>query len=183
MGDVSYYPSIQVLEPQTLRGENARSANAYSAGSSGAGMNVDVFVCPKTVSFAQIAIMEIPVQTTPMITGWYTNEPVNVLTHTTTLGAGHWCNVQDTNYAGCDNIQSGTINDPSPGTLHLYIPVGWHRQNVSDETPAHRQMSESFDMYEEIFEFSDAVQVRKFGHECLRYPWGPVLIDGLVVEE
>ncbi len=98
----------------------------------GAGMILDLYVLPKSGSFAKLSLAEVPT-TTEGPTGYFTNMEFSaVWHHTPAMGAGEWKRIgeQDT-YWFADNAKMGdafpsrSVLEWDVGTIIWDVPVAW----------------------------------------------------------
>jgi len=135
----------------------------------GVGMELDLYVLPKSVSFYKLSLAEVPT-TTEDPTGYFTNVEFSaVWYHTTAMGAGTWKPAGATDTFWCKDMV--TMGDAFParnelewdvGTIVWDIPVAWE---LSDET------NKTYDkripiVYKQRFDFSagGTLRVTKHGY-------------------
>ena len=106
-GDSEYTPAISVVEPQQVRVRNPLwddfDAPVDEAGS--IVMFLPLYICPLDVSFANIAVEEVPHEDHPnngdVHTGYFARKDLALWWHHTRLnGAGKWRNVREANRMG-----------------------------------------------------------------------------------
>ena len=109
VGGSRYYFNLTFVEPSLVV---ARSPVAVDFGipenhAGGAGMNLQIYVLPETVSFSGIAMEEIP-SSSGTHQGYFSNIYfANVWYHTVAMGAGRWTNVHPDNFCGEDRAWMG----------------------------------------------------------------------------
>ena len=155
------FPAFKVFAPSAIDHAIIVNdySNSYSTGLAGAGMDINAFVAPTTVSFYRVCIMEIPGGPTN-VTGSFTN---GAPSHTT---AGYWGAP-----LANDNHFQDTAASPQPGLpppwiaggFDWVIPSNWHIQG-SSVTNTFTQWTQSFRLLDSNGDFS----VSKFGQTVTR---------------
>ena len=140
---------------------------------------------PKTVSFKQIALEEVPWSQGGSVTGYYAlAEQAAGRYHDANHGAGRWRNVTNDNFWAVDKAGHHAITNWCAGSKTWDIPIGWNVLNTSGETPAVKM----FGPYQMNFTLSSngTLRIDKFGHWVSRGVSsdpngpddGPVFLDG-----
>ncbi len=179
---------FKVVEPSIeCREAVLNSQLTATAGEAGmVGMNLSLYVLPRTVSFDGIYFREQPVPPTNAIpqTGYFALNPGLVPpTHTSEEGAGIWSPARLPDYSWThDRAQLPRVCPPlsvvggipfwSAGNVHWRIPVEWgdgteHKGNIKP------------DPTDQIYEIDAAgkVSVRKYGHRVERAVNGDVWLE------
>ena len=197
VGESHYNFALTITEPVAML---ATQLAAYDFGvetnhAGGAGMKLQLYVLPSTVSFDGIAMEEIPTET-GIHEGYFANVFFqDVWYHTTNMHAGVWVNVNSDNFYGYDkavmgdelprempngemtfDMSSGTW---SSGTLIWAINWGWAEKDpMQGATPA-KAMPVS---YNQTFTFTEegTLTVSKFMHTVSRGTNNVIRLDGIV---
>ena len=106
--------------------------NVPAGTAGGAGMVLDLYVLPKSVSFSKLSLAEVPT-TTEGPTGYFTNMEFSaVWHHTTAMGAGDWKRMGrldthwfDDNAKMGDAFPSRDALEWDAGTIIWDVPVAW----------------------------------------------------------
>jgi len=175
VGDVSYTPSVQVLEPTGIDARNPHRMSypvpVNSPG--GAGFSMELYIMPDTVSFQELDFWERPA-TNSTIEGYFTNVAFQaVWYHDTNMGAGVWCGIGDSNLWFTDNAEMGDelITPVYLGRLVWHIPIDWR----SHDNPT--LIHQDFKSVDQTFEMSATgrLTVYKYQHWAAREMSGETL--------
>lgn len=133
----AYTPRLSVVDPQGIVCEGARrvASNASFGQVGGAVMDLDLYILPKTVSFAGIRVVEYNVETFPnvdlssVLEGYYRSASyTGPRAHDDNVGTPYACRVREDNYWTTDRAgRSGAYLNWTSGHMEWKIPVGWHR--------------------------------------------------------
>ena len=157
---------FSVLEPVCgfVQG-GASSLVAFAEGQAGAGMSIDVYLAPLTVSFRNLDVVEVGAMSTDAV-GYFADEkvwPQENLDHGR-HGAGNWIPVSDGNHVGRDLASSGVCQPPwSHGSFSWPIPANWRVRGDSASANALSWSDQHF-----AIDSSGSVAVSKFGHTVTR---------------
>ncbi len=137
----------------------------------GAGMQLELHVLPKTVSFSSLSLVEVPT-TTEGPTGYFTNiEFSAVWYHTTARGAGVWRSINRIeNYWFPDDAMMGDafpsrqILEWAGGTIVWDIPIAWDLLAIDDADKTYDKRIPV--LYKQRFDFnaSGTLRVTKHGY-------------------
>ena len=197
LGRSKYNFSLTVVEPN---GIVARSPVAFdflipTNHAGGAGMKLELFVQPETVSFSGIVMEEVP-SSTGIHQGYFSNVFfTEEWCHTTEFGAGVWRNIRPDNYCGDDNatrgdelprempdgtmvfdLNAGTWSD---GLMSWDIPWGWAERGCPDNGVPVKTLATQ---YNQVFQFSadGTLSVAKFGNVVSRGTNNVFRLNGVV---
>ena len=211
-GNATYSPNIHIVEPQEVVtmvagwGENdvdifyAGNRKCWPDGEVGsAGLYTTNCIGPMYVSFRGIAVSEVPCDEEDVVTGCFTSN--HYRTHSVFAGAGWVHNIKQGNYWCGDRANSGA-SEPNwmpNSTLSWYIPIGWHRKPIDDnsllmhadyeqnDNPNSRALilKGSIAAYRQIRHIDEFGTYRtdKFGHWISRSRHCLVILDGQVLQE
>jgi hypothetical protein len=168
----NYEVLSQVIAPQNIIAQNVCELR-YDLDCGlpgGAGMNMDLYVIPDSVSFQWLAFMEVPSMHSE-IGGYFTNMLFSsVWYHTKELGAGEWFDVKPNNFIITDQASMGDelIKPWYSGYLYWNIPICGKRK--SDNLI----VVDGSIQYQQKFEMSNegCLRVSKLGFWVERRPNG-----------
>ena len=192
----TYKPLISILEPTGILAVNAApTRHGVPRGEAGGvGMELDLYVLPRTVSFSNIAMEEIECFTGTH-TGYFANiEFEGEWSHTEECGAGDWHDIGQDNFFFRDNpkfkrslprmMEDGTITTNKAygwksGTLVWDIPIGWGYHGTTDDMG----LEGCLDGYQQVFEiFPDGLSgVQKFSNHVMRSTNDVIHLNGVKV--
>jgi hypothetical protein len=163
----------------------------------GAGMNLEVYVQPDTVSFSGIAMEEIP-STTGIHEGYFSNTYFeSEWYHTEARGAGNWVNIKDGNLWDTDHawfapelpreLPNGVMTFDlsygtwTNGTMVWNISWGWNEKNTPKGDPPVKSITTP---YNQTFTFTEdgTLTVSKFQHSVSRGTNGVIRLNGNTVQ-
>ena len=151
----SYQTTCMILEPRKYYCPRVTKID-FGLGENevgGVGMLLELYIAPRTVSFGNIAMQEIPT-TEGGVSGYFRNEEFSdEWAHTTDHHAGEWLNIGDDNLFMLEDEASNSrilkpmtpdgvlTNDVSfgwqEGVIIWSIPLGWNEHNtIGDSMPA-----------------------------------------------
>ena len=109
VGDVSYYPSTEVVVPRTVTARNAeRNYYGVAPGTpGGAGFTMDLHIYPETVSFQALDFIEEASYNSSKSGYFADNWFSNVWYHVDSRGAGVWRKIQGENFWFRDEAAMG----------------------------------------------------------------------------
>ena len=201
LSDVRYTPTIKVLKPTSIEGENVQSQTfGLSAGVAGGLALVQRYrVHPLNVSFEGLSIEEVPCDEEIPPEGYFVYTSTNVFhrSHTRAAHAGIWVPVYSGNVIGGPGSFdkagfSGALprrtpegvptDDPSygwcfGGSLTWKIPFGWNKQPHSSLADPVGCFAEETRQTFRISEGGD-FRMEKLGHYAERKLDGRVFVDG-----
>ena len=199
-GGLRYDFDLAIVEPTAIvaRLPLARDFGIATNRAGGAGMDLEVFVQPETVSFSGIAMEEIP-STTGIHEGYFTNIYFeSEWYHTEARGAGKWINIKasnlwDTDHAWCAaelprELPNGEMTfDLSYGTwtngeMSWNIPWGWADHGAEDGITA--PVKSISTPYNQTFTFTEdgTLTVSKFQHSVSRGTNSVIRLNGNTVQ-
>ena len=190
IGDVDLNIPLSIVEPQAIFVTNVEAmVTNLPVGTAGhAGMKMDQYVAPLTVSFVHIAIEEVPNEGGSH-SGYYDNPcKSNLWSHSYSTGAGKWVKVQGNHLIARDRAKCGSCPPPwSNGSLIWDVPFGWHSLTESGEAPpmgTQPQGTFATDVKSTmIITSSGMVFVLKLGHWTSRDIYNEIVLDGVVIQE
>ena len=182
-GTQTYSPCIRVVEPDGIIAVNAAPIRygVPKGEAGGIGMELDLYVLPRTVSFGNIAMQETPCLTGTH-SGYFDNQEfAGEWCHSTNRGAGVWYDVGNDNFffrdpAGFKRalprmMDDGTITTDKAygwqyGTIVWAVPLGWGAKGTRDNSGQVGILAG----YQQTFViFSDGFAgVRKFSNQVSR---------------
>jgi hypothetical protein len=196
--DCSYKFELRIIEPNVMiaRSPLARDFELEENSAGGAGMDVQIYILPESVSFSGISMEEIP-SYSGVHHGYFANVHfVDVWYHTENRGAGKWINVKPDNYWGTDRAWMGArlpVEAPngkmtydlcagtwSDGVLVWHIQWGWAaRDAVKGEQPIKTVQTR----YDQVFTMDShgTLSVSKFGNVVSRATNNIIRLNGNVV--
>ena len=191
---VTYSPLISLQEPTNIVAETWTGYHPEARDPAHAGdiaLRLDLYVYPKTVSFKNIALVEVPWTQGGSVTGYYAlAEQAAGRYHDEHHGAGVWHNVTNGNFWATDSAGSRSITNWIAGAKTWDIPIGWNVTTTKIAAEANPDTAKILGVFHQHFEiYSDGtVRVDKFGHWVSRglssNPNGPDdgvnLLDGNV---
>jgi hypothetical protein len=155
---------FSVLEPTGFDHADITSTFSYGVGVSGAGMHLNVYLAPTTVSFNAVQILEVG-QPASDISGYFTQPGHAPLGHGSAQGANVWQPVQCDNQIGNGFDNAAYSGMPGPwtpgGGFKWHIPVLWKVGSGS---------SHSLTSWDQVFSLQPdgTFTVSKFGHSVTR---------------
>ena len=194
-GGLTYKPQVNVIEPDGIVAINVTSTRygVPKGEAGGIGMELDLYLTPRNVSFGNIAMQETPCLTGTH-SGYFDNpEFSNEWSHTEGQGAGEWYDVGTDNFFFRDNprierslprmTDDGRITTNKTygwidGTMVWDIPLGWGPKG----TRAASGQVGSLEGYRQTFViFSDGLAgVRKFSNQVTRRTNDVVYLNGVL---
>ena len=200
-GGASYTPNISVVEPSGIQVRNpiARSYITSPGRAGWVGLKQEFYVLPLDVSFANIAMQEVP-STVGTHSGYFTNQAFSVIwCHSMTNGAGVWNTIDAlTNKMGEGDTAritmellrvdgSGNLTDNpaygwADGEITWAVPFGWGVKpadtNYLQTTILHKQFDPNAG-HRFLIVPDGTVSVRKFGNEATRDIQGHLYLNGV----
>ena len=183
-GDTPYHSNLTIIEPSGLLCSNEITvvSNSVPQGATGGiGMKLHLYVLPLTVSFANIAVEEVPCLTGTH-SGYFSN-PIfsGRWSHTYAMGAGRWRNVNLGNYYGQDTSTSGDWPAPwSWGIMTWDIPIGWTYANPDEGDPQEKNFPVQY-LSTWTLEADGSMSKSKHGHTVSRTTNDVIRLDGVIV--
>ena len=199
-GGLRYDFNLTIIEPTAIvaRLPVAKDFGIATNHAGGAGMNLEIFVQPETVSFSGIAMEEIP-STTGIHEDYFSNIYFeSEWYHTEARGAGKWINIKASNLWDTDHawfaaelpreLPNGEMTfDLSYGTwtngeMSWNIPWGWADHGAEDGITA--PVKSISTPYNQTFTFTEdgTLTVSKFQHSVSRGTNGVIRLDGNAVQ-
>ena len=196
--DTEYRPLISVVEPNGIEASNVclweGSVSTNCAG--GIGLEMELYVKPLDVSFAEIAVEEVP-STEGTHSGYFALPQFSgEWCHSREKGAGNWCNVDRDNLFGddraCISNELYRVNDSGLfvedenygwwyGDLSWKVPFGWNEKNTDGNTTEVKRFAEN--TLQEMVIFPNGMSgVRKFSNMATRYIDGRIFLNGVQKE-
>jgi hypothetical protein len=199
--DGSHYDlDLIIIEPTAViaRSPVAKNFGLGNNVAGGAGMNVQIYVLPETVSFSGISMEEIP-SVDGIHEGYFSNTFFSkVWYHTEEMGAGDWTNIKPDNFWATDIATLGemlpfekpngdmtydaSMGNWRNGTITWYIQWGWGEFN-----------SEQGDLplgiipkrYDQTFSINNegTLSISKFGHIVSRGTNNVFYLNGTIVDK
>lgn len=208
---VEYKPTLEIVEPQevitpiacwghnSVTAENYEYRTCWPSGVVGsAGLYTTNYIGPMCVSFEGVAVSEVPCYEEDVVTGCFTNSPYR--SHVPLAGAGWAHYIKERNY-WCGDRANSSWYEPnwSPdSTMSWYIPIGWHRKPVNDNSilmrpdyertldPRSRALliGNRIDVYRQIRHIDSVGTYRtdKFGHWISRSVDCEIVLDGVILQ-
>ena len=165
------------IEPSGILGTNARAQTGYTTNRAGAGMIIDNYLLPLTVSFYRVQAQEVPATSNLNVTGYFANTnffPTGPPIHNAAAGAGPWIGTGWDNKNGVDTAASGTTlvsRQPwAAGSFTWPVPVVW--RIGSGPTNNLTRTDQTFSITT-----NGTVSVQKFGHSVTRGTNGVVIVN------
>ena len=189
---------LSILEPTGMvaRLVFARDFGIATNHAGGAGMNLEIYTLPETVTFNGIAMEEIP-SLEGMPQGYFSNIVFsNVWYHTVARGAGKWYRVNDGNFVFEDKAWMGdemprelpngdttydlTRGEWSEGLIVWHIPWGWGERESAQGVPPVKTMKVRYD---QTFSFDEygLLTVSKFQNTVSRGTNNVIRLNGDIV--
>ena len=183
-GNVMLPSDMTIAEPEGLLCSNVVTViiSAVPQGATGGvGMNLHLYVLPLTVSFANIAVEEVPCLTGTHF-GYFTNSIFSGRwSHTYDMGAGRWRNVGSGNYYGPDASTSGDWPSPwSWGLMTWDIPIGWTYANPDEGDPQEKNFPVQY-LSTWTLEADGTISKSKHGHTVSRTTNDIIRLDGVII--
>jgi hypothetical protein len=195
-----YIFEVKVIEPSVIVARSPKVCN-FGLGENtagGAGMELEIYILPETVSFTGIAMEEVP-SSEGVHVGYFSNVFfMNIWYHTLDMGAGQWCNIKPNNYWSTDSAMMGDIlplEKPngdmtydltegawSNGELVWHIHWGWRDRNAETGDEPVKSMLVRYDQTFRI-DSEGTLSVSKFGHVVSRGTNGVIRLNGNLIEE
>jgi hypothetical protein len=196
--NVEYTPLITVVAPNGIeaRDVNYWKGNVPTNCAGGIGLKMKLYVKPLDVSFAEIAVEEVPNTegthsgyfALPQFSGdWY---------HSRENGAGKWFKINEDNLYGddiaCISNELDRINDSGlcvtdekygwrDGLLVWQVPFGWNEKGTSGTAQEFKRFAEH--VQQEMIIFSWGLSgVRKFSYMATREIDGRIFLNGVQKE-
>ncbi len=192
--DIDYMPQMEVVEPQTIEPRNigywVQNVSLGAAG--GIGLEFDLYVRPLDVSFAGLAVEEIPYDKGSRLGYFANNHFSNLASHTYENGAGRWLLLSVTHLFGVDApgiytelprmTPDGVLTNDvkfgwAYGTLTWPIPYGWNEGITSRDAVIRGRFAEDTVHENVIFE-TGKTGVRKLQQVVTREIDGTVYLNG-----
>ena len=180
-----YSPSISVIEPTGINAimPNAIDFHFPKGTSGGAGMSLQLYVLPMSVSFSGIALEEVP-STIGTHTGYFADsfwQPDWY--HLQEQGAGDWTNIQTGNFFMEDKVSLFRECAPpwQAGTITWHIPIGWNERNTTGNVQPLKELPVT---YSQVFHITDdgTLDVSKLGHTVARSTNDVIILNGVQVK-
>jgi hypothetical protein len=193
-----YIFEVIVIEPSIVV---ARSPKACNFGldenvAGGAGMELEIYILPETVSFTGISMEEVP-SLEGVHVGYFANISfANVWYHTVDRGAGQWVNIKPDNYWATDSAVMGDVlplEKPngditwdlsegvwSQGELVWYIPWGWRERDAEIGEEPVKVIPVRYNQTFRIDQHG-TLSVLKFGHVVSRGTNNVIKLNGNIV--
>ena len=185
-----------IVEPEGILAVNATpTRHGVPRGEAGGiGMELDLYVLPRTVSFSNIAMEEIECFTGTH-TGYFNNmEFSGDWSHARECGAGDWHDIGPDNFFFKDNprikrslprmmddgaITTNKIYGWKRGTMTWNIPFGWGSHGTTDDSGLVGRL----DGYQQVFEmFPDGLAcVKKFSNQVTRSTNDVICLNGVLI--
>ncbi|MBR4258676.1 MAG: hypothetical protein IKQ17_06580, partial [Kiritimatiellae bacterium] len=207
-GSILYYSfcglrydfNLTIIEPTAIVAKLpvAKDFGIATNHAGGAGMNLEIFVQPETVSFSGIAMEEIP-STTGIHEDYFSNIYFeSEWYHTEARGAGKWINIKASNLWDTDHawfagelprvLPNGevtfdmTYGTWTNGTMVWNISWGWADHGAEDGITA--PVKSISTPYNQTFTFTEdgTLTVSKFQHSVSRGTNGVIRLDGNAVQ-
>ena len=190
-----YIPLLMVIEPEGIVAINAAPVRfgVPKGEAGGIGMNLDLYVLPRTVSFGNIAMQEVPCLTGSH-SGYFDNQEfAGLWSHSRACGAGTWYDIGNDNYFFKDTprissslprmMDDGTITTNKIygwqyGTVDWDVPLGWGERGTRDDSGQVGQLEgyeQSFRIYE-----NGRSGVSKFFNQITRQTNDVVRLNGVL---
>ncbi|MBR4170191.1 MAG: hypothetical protein IKR48_00910, partial [Kiritimatiellae bacterium] len=205
---VTYIPSINVLEPNSIIAElrygmtmaSVFTTNTVTVGMAGGiGVKLKLYVTPLRVSFSGIAVQEV-VSFTYEAEGYFLNPYFNgAFAHTGGIGgagAGRWGDVQDDNFYAFDTAayadripwltpDGHVTNDVAfawtSGYVRIDNPFGWNLKGTSGTNSPFKRFGE--EIQDEFILFTDGtVGARKLNKQATRTTNGVIRLNGVLMQ-
>lgn len=194
-GTVKYTPGISVVKPQNVNVDDVRSVSYGSHPNEAGylGMELDLSVSPKDVSFRNISIEEVPCDI-GVHTGHFSHQCFsNVWSHTRENGAGLWHSVGFDNDFAVDLAECSTaiprlllpdLNGLydyrwTSGFLSWNVPYGWAASNCAMDAEPLGRFAE--DVRHEVTLSPDGTtSIMKFGNVISRMTNDMVRLNGVI---
>ena len=149
----------------------------------GAGLSLELYVIPMTVSFEEIAIQEDPCHTGTHSGYFDQASQQHSWYHDIDNGAGIWHNISTGNYWTVDNPLVSIKPPPwTNGTNVWDIPVGWYFRDPPAAISSVRDIQCDIKQYFTI-DSNGTVRVEKFEHWASRTTNDWCIVDGKTVED
>jgi hypothetical protein len=205
-GSIVYGPQLSILAPTGVVARNPhvyKFTNVPDGHAGGLGLAQEFHVLPDNVSFSQIAVEEVPCDSS-QLTGYFrkladAGDPAP-FSHTTNAGAGVWFNVNELNRIGGNEqiedmvsikgelyrmFPDGTLTTNTAcgwlrGTMVWENPFGWNANGVSSGTSAYGQFAVSQTNVNDVFVITTNghFSVSKFGNTAIRACGGGCYLNG-----
>lgn len=190
-----YAPSLEVVAPHAIETRNVDfwTVNLPPGTAGGVGLKFDFYVFPFDVSFAGLAVEEVPCDV-GVRTGYFMNNHfTNLLSHTIGNGAGKWLRLSPDHLFGVDTpgiytalprmTPDGVVTNDNRfgwayGTLTWQIPFGWNEGITNREAPVRGRFAEDTVHENVIFE-TGRTGVRKLRQTVTRDVDGTVYLNGI----
>ena len=147
-GSFTYVPQLSILAPTGIVARNpyvVKYINVPDGHAGGLGLAQEFYVKPTHVSFSQIAVEEVPCESSEL-TGYFDKPMVRLLlnawSHNTDAGAGEWFNVAEDGQVGKD---SGFVDEATfkteffrmqpDGILTTNTAYGWLNGSMTWDNP------------------------------------------------
>ena len=181
-GGNPFFSNLPIVEPTGLLCSNQIIVvtNSVPQGvAGGIGMKLHLYVTPLTVSFANIAVEEVPCSTGNH-SGYFANPAfAGCWSHTYAMGAGRWHDIQSGNYFGQDTSTSGDWPAPwSDGTMTWNIPIGWSYGETTNGDPEKNFPVQYLSAW--TMDAEGTVSKSKHGHSVSRTTNDVVRLDGVI---
>lgn len=165
-------------------------------------MYLPLSIEPMSVSFANIAVEEVPHEDHPnnedIHTGYFARKDLSLWWHHTRLnGAGKWRDVKDANRMGGENVfdQAGItktlsrvnssglfVDDPncgwSDGRIVMATPFGWNETNTRGDTLPYKMFATGVRAILEL-QTNGTFRVEKLDNTIVRQVGGEVFLNGV----
>jgi hypothetical protein len=183
--EVEYKFKLSIVEPSAIVSESliARDFALNENEAGGAGMNLELYVLPREVSFSGVAMEEVP-SLEGVRSGYFANIVFSdVWYHTEQMWAGRWLNIKPDNYWGTDRAWMGArlpLEKPNGeitynltegswdrGIMVWNIRWGWGELNSKRGDVPVKVMSIRYDQEFEMDQFG-TLTVTKFGNVVTR---------------
>ncbi len=195
---VTYEPNLEVIEPSSVVGVNARCGHyGISAGRPGwVALRQYFKLLPLDVNFYGIAIQEVP-SFIGFHSGYFADDTFSDdWYHLERQGAGNWIRMSMTNVAEYvdtassrreflrvrpDGSLTSDENYPwSDGVIYWGIPIGWNYRTCASNDPPVAVMRDLVEQ-EFVIEQDGDFAIRKLGNEALRTIDGRLYLNGMEV--
>ena len=196
--NAEYRPLISVVEPNGIEARDVQywKGNVPTNCAGGIGLKMKLYVKPLDVSFAKIAVEEVP-STEGTHSGYFALPQFSgEWCHSRENGAGYWINVNEDNLFGDDEAYISNelyrVNDSGLfvedenygwwyGDLSWEVPFGWNEKNTDGYTTEVKRFAE--DTLQEMVIFPSGLSgVRKFSNMATRYIDGRIFLNGVQKE-